>query len=107
MPASSKEYRVVCAGLNYRLPGAEHATEFALHGANIDLDADEAKRLIDLDAVVAKGDPDPVALLEASPNPDNPYGGVPMIDPVAHAEAAAKAAVTKQAAPGDKPDDEK
>lgn len=63
MAASGSKFRVVCAGLTYRSPGDDVATGFAMRGTEVELDAKESKRLVDLAAVVPSGDPDPVVVV--------------------------------------------
>jgi hypothetical protein len=63
--ASAGDYRVVCAFLTYRQGSDENVGPFAVRNDIITLQAAEAQRLVDLDAVVAKGDPDPEAMVAA------------------------------------------
>jgi len=98
--ATTGEFRVVCAGLVFALPSAKVATEFAMRGALINLDAKQADRLKRLGCVVAKEDPDPDVMLVASANPDNPFGGVPQVSAVEQAQRAVAEAHAQAAADG-------
>lgn len=93
MPPVSKpataEYRVVNCGASYKLPGVETSRRFALKGEIIELDAEEAERLRELDAVVGKDEPDPERVMPDTG--DNPVGGTELESKEDHAAKVKKA----------------
>jgi hypothetical protein len=105
-PASStpQEYVVINCGSSYKKPGEDPETSrhFALKNAIIELDADEAKRLVGLDAVRALSDLDDSEVTrlralqaEAEEVPAVREHAEPLESQEAHAEKVAAAKATK------------
>jgi hypothetical protein len=70
------EYRVVVVGVSHKRPGKKVGSHLGRRGEHIELDRDEAERLLALGAIVRKGDPDPEPAKPVSRQ--NPYGGSPL-----------------------------
>ncbi len=82
-PNETGVYRVVILGASYKLPGKPNGNRFARKGELIELDDQEAERLLGLGAIVPDGEADPVP-----PGLPDGFGGVAQESLEEHAKKA-------------------